>query len=34
VGFSATRRIGIEEAEAKLSAWLAEMSHGAHDASG
>ena len=31
VGFSATRRIGIEEAEAKLAAWLAETSFGAHD---
>ena len=33
VGFSATRRIGIEEAEAKLGAWLAETTFGAHDAS-
>jgi GTP-binding protein len=31
VGFSATRRIGIEEAEAKLDAWLAETTFGARD---
>ena len=33
VGFSATRRIGIEEAEARLGAWLAETAFGVHDAS-
>ena len=31
VGFSATRRIGIEEAEARLGGWLAETTFGAHD---
>jgi len=33
VGFSATRRVGIGEAEAKLGAWLAETANGAHDSS-
>jgi GTP-binding protein len=34
VGFSATRRVGIEEAEAKLGAWLAETAFGVQDSSG
>ena len=31
VGFSATRRMGVEEAEAKLGAWLAETAFDAQD---
>ena len=34
VGFSATHRLGIEEAEAKLGAWLAASSLGADDPGG
>ncbi len=32
VGFSATRRIGIEEAEAMLAGWLGESAYGPGDA--